>query len=63
MFMHDRKQLMELIFGKQEFDYQMAFAQSGEDVTALDAKELEAAGFDVVWKYEVRIREYVDRMD
>ena len=51
------------ITGKQEFDHQMAFAQSEESVMALDAEALAAANFDVIWKYEVKIREYVDRMD
>lgn len=49
--------------GKQEFDHQMAFAQSEESVLALDADALAEAGFDVIWKYRVQIREYVDEMD
>lgn len=51
------------ITGKQEFDHQMAFAQSEESVLVLDADALAAAGFDVVWKYRVQIREYVDEID
>ncbi|MBR1770800.1 MAG: family 43 glycosylhydrolase [Lachnospiraceae bacterium] len=51
------------ITGRQEFDHQMAFAQSAEQVLALDAAALEAADFEVIWKYRVKIREYKDFID
>ena len=41
----------------------MAFAQSEEHTILLDRKELEAAGYDIIWKYKVKVREYVDHMD
>ena len=51
------------ITGTQEFDHNTAFAESDECVTELDSALLEAADYDILFRYEVKIREYVDILD
>ncbi len=51
------------IAGTQEFDHNMAFAESEETVAELDPAQLEEAGYDVVFHYQVKVREYVDSLD
>ncbi len=51
------------ITGTQEFDHNMAFAESSEDTAPLDSGLLETADFTIVFHYEVKIREYRDYLD
>ena len=51
------------ITGAQEFDHNAAFAESDECVAELDSELIKAADYDIRFHYQVKIREYIDRLD
>ena len=51
------------IHGRQEFDHEMSFADSTEEIVELDTDRIKAAGLEAVFSYEVKIRGYEDHLD
>jgi len=51
------------ITGKQEFDQNLAFSESEEQIMPIDTDKIKDADYNLVFKYQVRVREYVDYID